>query len=278
MAGGGGGQAGGRARAGGRASGAGGVGPGLTIRSSLPAAPAAADPLPEQTAGTDRNTSLRSPTSASSSSSSAAAAGAAASLLPAPPRHCAGAAAGTASAQPQPGPAAPSPRTRSAPHSPAEVRTRERASAVAAYPRENRVVSQGLTEERRQPAAGMGPGGQRWEGSRPPSTTIPDARPPGGTGSGSGLGSVGRKHPARRRVCFFCLSFPGSSFRRTHRGASLRFFFSSWSGSPPAGPRALSLPSPSSLHVCRDCPIPVVFLTFSDKFSSSPGWLPDSPE
>lgn len=45
----------------GRRARAGGVGTGLANRSSLPAAPAAADPLPEQTAGTDRNTSLRSP-------------------------------------------------------------------------------------------------------------------------------------------------------------------------------------------------------------------------
>lgn len=91
---------------------AGGVGAGLGIRSSLRAASAAADPLPEQTAGTDRNTSLLSPSS--SSSSSAAAAAAAASLLPAPPRQCADAAFDTAFAQPQPRPAAPSPRSRTA--------------------------------------------------------------------------------------------------------------------------------------------------------------------
>lgn len=97
----------------GRRGQAGGVGAGLANRSSLRAAPAAADPLPEQTAGTDRNTSLRSPSS-SSSSSAAAAAAAAASLLPAPPRHCAGAASGTACAQPQRRPAAPSPRSRTA--------------------------------------------------------------------------------------------------------------------------------------------------------------------
>lgn len=96
----------------GRRARAGGVGAGLAIRSSLRAAPAAADPLPEQTAGTDRNTSLRSPSS--SSSSSAAAAAATASLLPAPPRHCAGAAPVPASAQPRPQPAAPSPRSRTA--------------------------------------------------------------------------------------------------------------------------------------------------------------------
>lgn len=45
----------------GRCARAGGVGTGLANRSSLRAAPAAADSLPEQTAGTDRNTSLRSP-------------------------------------------------------------------------------------------------------------------------------------------------------------------------------------------------------------------------
>lgn len=113
----------------GRRARAGGVGAGLAIRSSLRAAPAAADPLPEQTAGTDRNTSLGSP----SSSSSAAAAAAAASLLPAPPRHCAGAAPGTASAQPQPHPAAPSPRSciAHAPrHSPAGAACRLRVSSA----------------------------------------------------------------------------------------------------------------------------------------------------
>uniref|UniRef100_A0A8C6GZ82 Uncharacterized protein n=1 Tax=Mus spicilegus TaxID=10103 RepID=A0A8C6GZ82_MUSSI len=68
-------------------------------------------------------------------------------------------------------------------------------------------------------------------------------------------------HPARQRFCSFCLSFPGAPFCRTQRGASPTVF-SSWSGSPPARPRELSLPSPSSLQVCRDCPIPVVFYFF----------------
>lgn len=243
---------------------AGGVGTGLAIRGSLPAAPAAADPLPEQTAGTDRNTSLRSP-----------------HLLlllllssrrrcrrlppsrPAPPlrrrggwvRLCAAAARDGRSlfAHAQ------------CARSPAEFRASERAQSPRRPPGEPSRFA-GLTEERRRPASGLRPGSQRWAevasehhdpGLRPPGGTVavPDSDPWGAPWS-----------PAR-------LSAPSAS---VSRGAVPPY-------TPWNQPHVFPVRAEAHLpvHVCCHCRPPcksagiapsLCFWLFPDKFSGSPGW------
>ncbi|EDL19847.1 RIKEN cDNA 1110006O24, partial [Mus musculus] len=89
--------------------------------------------------------------------------------------------------------------------------------------------------------------------------------------SGSGLGSVGRMHPARQRLCSFCLSFPDAARSQPH------VFFQLERKPTCPSPRAVAAIAilPAGL---QGLPHPCGFLLFPDKFSSIPGWLPDSLE
>nr|BAA95111.1 unnamed protein product [Mus musculus] len=62
-------------------------------------------------------------------------------------------------------------------------------------------------------------------------------------------------HPARQRFCSFCLSFPDAARSQPH------VFFQLERKPTCPSPRAVAAIA-SSLQVCRDCPIPVVFYFF----------------